>query len=161
MRQNAWRRGNDVRSSAGFTLIELMVVVFLAAVLAAMAVPSFAQWRQSLEYREAARNIVSQLREARSRAIAANREHRVEFEPAAGRYGLRAGDRAQNTNWATVPPITNWSTLPNEVNMSSNVGSIQFNTNGTANGGTITVRDGALNDKYKVVIVRTGRIRIR
>lgn len=145
----------------GFSFVEMMAVLALLSILAALAVPSFVRWRQNLEYREAARNIVSLLREARSRAIARNREHRVEFEQSSRRYGLRAGDKAVNSNWPDVPPVTDWATCPSEVNFSANISSVQFNTNGTANGGTITVKDGLLVKKYEIVVNRTGRIRIK
>lgn len=153
--------GIGVAGNEGFTLVELLVALAVVAVLSALTAPSFAQWRQNIEYRKAARDIVCLLREARSRAIATNREHRVEYEPASRKYGLRAGDRAVNTNWPDAPPVTSWETLPPEVNMSSNVPSVQFNTNGTANGGTIRVMDENLVQRYEIVVNRTGRIRIK
>ena len=57
----------------GFSLIELLIVVAIAGILAAIAFPSFTQWRQNMEYREAARDVVSVLRDARQRAISSNR----------------------------------------------------------------------------------------
>lgn len=145
----------------GFTLMELLVTTLIAALMAAVSIPSFFQWRENIEYRQATRGIVSHLRYARSRAISMNREHRVEFKTASRTYGLREGDRAINTNWDKVPPISVWETCPTAVNLSTNVHSIQFNTNGTANGGTITVRDQDMVKRYDIIVARTGRIRIQ
>jgi prepilin-type N-terminal cleavage/methylation domain-containing protein len=144
----------------GMTFMELLVVIVLLLISATIAIPSFAQWRKNIESRQAARNIVQLLREARSRAIAMNKECRVEFEPAARRYGLRMGDKAADTIWTSVPPVSDWAQCPSEANFSSKVKSFQFNTNGTANGGTITVWNGNMQDMFDIIVNSTGRIRI-
>jgi len=148
-----------VRSSKGVTLTELLVVLLIVGVLAAMAMPMLSHWWHDLEYRAAARRVVSILREARSRAIATNREHRVEYEPTNRRYRMMQGDRPIDSKiWSAV--VYDWEPLPLGVELAANVHSIQINTNGTANGGTIMIQDAASTTKYKVVVARTGRIRM-
>ena len=146
-------------SEKGFTLLELIIVVVIATVLAALAAPSFAEWQRDLTCREVTRSIASTLRCARSRAISTNLEHRVEYELEKRRYRLMQGDRSVNSShWNTI--VSDWTVLPPGVYLDSNVNAIHLNTNGTANGGTISIQDATKKTKFKVIVVSTGRIRI-
>jgi type II secretion system protein H len=150
---------NSMELSPGFTVIELLIILALMGVISAMSLPAFAQWRQNVRYKDATRNIVYMLREARSRAISVNREHRVELDPVNRRYRMTQGDSAQDsTNWDTV--VQDWIPLQAEVALEANVSSIHFNPNGTANAGTISVQDGGHITRYSIRIVSTGRIRV-
>jgi prepilin-type N-terminal cleavage/methylation domain-containing protein len=158
MKQN--EMGPDVRcSERGVTLLELMIVVVIATVLAALAAPSFAEWQKDLTCREVTRHIASTLRYAKSRAISTNLEHRVEYEPENRRYRLTQGDKSGNSShWNTI--VYDWIVLPPGVHIDTNVNAIHLNTNGTASGGTISIQDGTKKTKFKVIVVSTGRIRI-
>jgi prepilin-type N-terminal cleavage/methylation domain-containing protein len=143
----------------GFTLMELMIVVLITAVLSSLAIPSFLQWRQSLEFRKTARDLVSILREAKSRSIKTNLEHRVEYAATNKQYRMTQGNRSNNsTLWNTV--VYEWTELPSGVRIDANVNTIQMNTNGTSNGGTICIQNDALKTIYEIRVARTGRIRI-
>jgi prepilin-type N-terminal cleavage/methylation domain-containing protein len=145
--------------SKGVTLIELLVVMAIIAGLIAMAVPMYSHWRDNLEFRQAARNVASMLREAKNRAISMNREHRVEFEPADRRYIMKQGNRANNSSqWDAVSQ--EWTVLPAGVNMSANIPALHFDPNGTSNLGTVCILDSSLAVRYRVKVARTGRIYI-
>jgi prepilin-type N-terminal cleavage/methylation domain-containing protein len=159
MEQRYSKRMHDQRTQQGFTLTEVVVVVALAAILAGLALPPFIQWLKNAEYRASARNILSILRETKSKAITSNREHRVEFESVNRRYRVTRGDRANNSSdWSTV--VYDWTILPPQVHMHANVEKIHMNTNGTSNAGTIKIQDAAAVKKYEVIVASTGRIRI-
>jgi prepilin-type N-terminal cleavage/methylation domain-containing protein len=152
-------KGAAVSIQKGFTLVELMIVVLVVAVLSSMAIPSLAQWCHDLEFRKTTRDLVSILREAKSRAIRTNLEHRVEYAATNKQYRMTQGNRSNNsTSWNTV--VYDWTDLPAGVHIDANVNTIQMNTNGTANGGTIRVQNDALKTIYEIRIARTGRIRI-
>jgi type IV fimbrial biogenesis protein FimT len=65
------------RADAGFTLVELMIGLLIAAFLAMMALPSFSQFLRNSEVRSASESIVNGLRLARSEAT--NRNQAVVF----------------------------------------------------------------------------------
>jgi len=67
------------RNRQGFTLIELIIVVLLAGVMAAVAVPRALRTSPQQEVHKAARQIMRDLESARMRAIAAKRVVRVSF----------------------------------------------------------------------------------
>ena len=69
-----------LKSIRGFSLIELIIAIAIMAILTALAYPAFSTWRESAQYREAARNVVSHLRDARATAISRSNPHRVTVE---------------------------------------------------------------------------------
>lgn len=59
----------DFNDSNGFSLLELTVAILIMAVLAGLSYPSVKAWLDNAAYREAANDVVTQLRTARDRAI--------------------------------------------------------------------------------------------
>ena len=91
---------------AGFTLIELMIGLTIAAVLIVLALPSYSVWIADSQIRNAAESIASGLRYAQGQAIAQNT--RVEFvlDPTAGTGGWTAV-QIDPTTCATVATLQN------------------------------------------------------
>jgi Tfp pilus assembly protein FimT len=130
-------------------------------------------------YREAARNLASTLREARSRAITTNLEHEVQVDTDGARYRLIRGDQANNTpnplahsdngnanwtivmGWVELDPVgvTLKSTLT--CNSDADV-NFEVNPKGTAVSGYICVMDKSATPvrKHQVGIASstTGRV---
>lgn len=87
--------------SDGFTLIEILLVVGVISVLAAMSVPMIADAMQRYEVISGGQQVVSTMRAARFQAVARNRDVRVRFNfPAADQYQTEILD-----------PVTGWGTL--------------------------------------------------
>ncbi len=82
-----------MNSDRGLTLIELSIAFAIAAILAAIAVPSWSRMIQHHRLSEAARLLVADLGEARQEAIRRNRPVQLVFGGAADRwcYALAAG----------------------------------------------------------------------
>ncbi len=150
----------------GFTLVELVIIVFLIGVLAALTIPSMNAWLNSLRYKETAWDILSQSRLARQLAITKNREHRVELDIDGRRYRLTEGNASSgSTTWTQVKP---WKSLDPKVNWATGQAcngntdiNVTFYPNGTADAATICILDTNNTQRYKVVVTaRSGRVRI-
>jgi Tfp pilus assembly protein FimT len=162
-------------------MLEMLTVILIVSTIVAIAVPSYVTWRRSVEFRTTARAIATMLRDAKSRAILSNLQHRIEFEigvapaPAGptGRYRMTQGDRAANSaTWNTE--VQGWVGIPQSVtlnftNLTVNAAnnSIDFNPSGVAVfnllGGTnadIQIRDNTGTARFTVQVSNTGRIRI-
>lgn len=160
MAWNSTLRRKLIRCSRGFTVNELLIIIIIVSLLLVTATPALTRWRELLCCREAARMIVSTLRLARSRAIATNREHKVQFESASSKYRILQGDRAnESINWETT--VQDWASLPPGISLSTNNSAIQLNTNGTSSAATISIQDSGRSTKYQVIVASSGRIRVR
>ena len=73
---------------AGFTIIELMIIIVIIGIAAAMAVPSFLRTMPRLEARSAARNILNYVRLARSKAVTERSQFGVYIDAVNGQYML-------------------------------------------------------------------------
>ncbi len=168
------RNNTLLRSANGLTLIELIVVLSLLAILSAIALPPFLQWRASLDYRTTASGIFNILKQAKSRTITNSLQCRVEFQaPPTRQYRMTQGDRAANSaNWGATSQdiIQNWTTIPTAVSIvTANTlnNNIEFNTNGTANlavgsnSSTIQIQDNTGAVRFTIQVDTTGRIAMR
>jgi type II secretion system protein H len=151
--------------TAGFTLIELLIVISMIAIISAFALPQFVQWRENLQYKQAADGILAALRTAKSNAVSHNIQNRLECNPAGKRYRITEGDRSYNSaTWTTVKQ--DWTTVPQNVTIktgncdSSDDKDFLFNPNGTASaaGNKICIMDNS-STKYVVTVANSGRIR--
>ena len=80
-----------VRTTRGFTLIELVVILAVSAILCAVVVPGAVMARRSVATEAAAHRLALLLRAAQARAEASGRAVRVTVSPA-GAYTLRCVD---------------------------------------------------------------------
>lgn len=80
-----------MRSTRGFTLFELLIVVALIGILSAVAIPTLNESTNRNAVWTASEQIGSQIRQARLKAITRNQRFRVTFDcPANGQYRVLA-----------------------------------------------------------------------
>ena len=143
------------RSSSGVTLLELLIVVMLMALIAAVTIPIFGPGVSTTELRSAARQVAAGLRLARGQAIAQRTEATLVIDVAMRSF--------------IVPPDARVHALPSGIDLklftaqrdlvSDQVGALRFYPDGGSSGGRVTLSAG--ERKYDVdVDWLTGRVAI-
>jgi prepilin-type N-terminal cleavage/methylation domain-containing protein len=82
----------NVESKRAFTLLELMVVVGIIGLVAAMSVPSILSLHREAPMRRAVNDILEMCERARAGAVLKNTTTTMVFEPRAGKVELQGGD---------------------------------------------------------------------
>jgi type II secretion system protein H len=155
------------RSRNGFTLIELMVVVVLIGILAAVIIPEMRGTYEEALLRSTSRDLVNAFNIASSRAVSLNQLHRVRLDTKSGRYVIekRVRETMQGDEFAPLKDVSEAegrldtritiqvrnegeaSASPNEISASSESGkrktieAISFNSDGTADAAELVLRD--------------------
>lgn len=118
----------------GFTLVELLVVFAIGALLTAFVPIAFDKMRESAQYRETLRAILTDLRTARYRAMSEAREVRFNVDLQRRVYGVDGGSMHD------IPkPLELKATVAGIELGADNIASIRFLPSGGATGGTIEV----------------------
>lgn len=84
----AARRAGARTPPGGFTLLELVIVLFLAGLVAALVLPSFSGTLESSRLRSGASEVRAALTLARTLAVSGSRPRAAEFDIEAGRYAV-------------------------------------------------------------------------
>lgn len=72
--------------AGGFTMLEMMIIVVIIGIVAALAVPSFLSSTPRLKARTEARNVLNMMRLARSKAISEGSQYGVFVDTGNNRY---------------------------------------------------------------------------
>jgi len=148
----ALRAGRRLR---GVTLLELLIVLSIMAVLAAMVMPIFGGGVSAGELKGATREIAAGLRLARSEALATRKETRVMLDLEGRTFQVERDGRTHTLpRRIELKLFTAQSDLVNE-----KIGAIRFFPDGGSNGGRVTLTAG--ERKFNVdVDWLTGRVAI-
>jgi general secretion pathway protein H len=149
------RRPRPRARARGVTLLELLIVLSIMAIVAAMVVPMFGGGVSTGELRGAARQVAAGLRLARSEALATRRETGVVLDLERRTFQVeRDGHEHSLPRAIELKLFTAESDL-----VSDRVGAIRFFPDGGSNGGRITLAAG--ERKYDIdVDWLTGRVAI-
>lgn len=125
-------RGFRILRARGFSLVELMVVLAIAALIMVAAVPSSVRFYEGMQRRQAVRDAVTMLSSARERALWSGRVQDVNVRPSTRRiwYGKKTHTLPEGLR-VTVHGAA-------ELNR-ENVGVIRFYPDGSASGGGIDI----------------------
>ena len=148
------RRRSRARSR-GVTLLELLIVLSIMAVVAAMVVPMFGSGVSTGELKGAARQVAAGLRLARSEALATRHEHFVLLD-----LERRVFRVDTDTREIALPRDVELKLFTAQSDLvSDKAGAIRFFPDGGSNGGRVTIAAG--ERKYEVdVDWLTGRVAI-
>lgn len=118
----------------GFTLIELVVALALAALMVALVPPALDKLRDGMQYRDTVRAIVTELRSARQRARSEGAEVRFFVDLAGRRFGLD-----EKTLRPLPQPLQMRVTVAGIEWRAEQVGAIRFLPQGGATGGSVDI----------------------
>lgn len=139
----------------GVTLLELIIVMVIIAIGAALVAPGIGAWIPTYRLRGATRDVVSHLRTAQMKAVSLNMEHRVRFTNATNyliEYKTTAGWVAEGSQ-QNLPPGIQFTTHPRI---------FEFNPNSTAwiSGGLIIIN--SKGSKRTITLApSTGKINVK
>lgn len=140
---------------AGFSLLELMIVLMLMGLIAAIAVPVFGGGVSTTRLKSAAREVAAGLRMARNEAVANRREAVLTLDLAARTFRI---DRETKVHALPDDIELKLYTAQSDL-VSENVGAVRFFPDGGSTGGRITIAAG--ERKFDVDIDwLTGRVAI-
>jgi Tfp pilus assembly protein FimT len=139
-----------VRNNRGITVMELMVVIGVAATVMAIAMPNFLSMLPRLRLSDAARQIATDLQQIRMRAIAQNIPHQIAFSTST--YVLQRCNGACTNDSGNIE-------LPPGITVTTPVAA-QFEPRGTAAAAaTIALSNGS--SSTWVCVRAVGRINIQ
>lgn len=145
--------------SKGFTLIEMMIVIAIMAILSAIAAPNLQTYMAQRRLNGAARQVMTDLMEARMKAVNLNQKVKVSFGSVGHTYqtwndaddnGTVADDEGDDIERDLHPDY-------HDVTFSASANPF-FQPRGTAVGSTITLTNSSGSKYVKVAL--TGRVKI-
>lgn len=133
----------------GFTLIEMLFVVTLLAIFAALAIPSFGDFMRNNRLMTAADNFRAMAEFARMEA--ATRGGQVTL-------AIAGNEVSVSRNGVATKKVI----LPSKVSISKSVGSTVYSLSGgvSQSMAVIFCEDNDLSSAYKVMVEKNGRVRI-
>ncbi|HZQ59863.1 MAG TPA: GspH/FimT family protein [Casimicrobiaceae bacterium] len=130
-------RGDTARMR-GLTLLELLIVLMLMAIVAAMVVPMLGSGVSNTQLKSAARELAAGLRLARNEAVASRREAVLTLDLAERSYRIGTDPRKR-----TLPHDLDVKLYTAQKDLvSENVGAVRFFPDGGSTGGRVTLAAG-------------------
>lgn len=155
-------RSACIRRQSGVTLVELLIVIAIAAILVSLAGPSFSDFINRTRQNSVVSQLVGDLNRARSEAIKRNTPVLLCVRKTDSACGI-------TTNWqngwlicvgstACTTSLSVHAALPATLTLNGNDSKVQFRPNGSS-GGAVTLTAAGTNLPGKVIAVSiTGNI---
>jgi type II secretory pathway pseudopilin PulG len=156
-----------LKKSAGFSLFEVMTVIFMIALVSAFAVPGIISWRSAAKLRSAAENLKGDLEFAKLKAIQENAPVAVHFFEDSYQIFLDTGLTPKELD-ADEPLLKKvWIPAGVKIDFSKTTfpavdddwpRKTRFKGRGTAKGGTAVLTDSRRTKAKSVTVSSLGRI---
>jgi len=132
---------------SGFTLLELIAALAIAAILAAIAIPKWSVLLPTYRLNSSARQVQSELHQIKMQAASENVDFQIVFSGGASDYTIQR----DSSPWMT-------RSLPEGI-IVAKAGTIYLSPRGTAKGNTVRLLN-EIGECAQVVVSPTGRVRI-
>ena len=86
---------------AGFTIAELIMVLVIFSILAAIALPGYLSWLPNYRLKTAARDLYSNMQQVKMKAIKENKDWAIVFDSANNRYYI-CSDKGADNSWSAT-----------------------------------------------------------
>ncbi len=137
-----------LKQSDGFTLIELMVIIVILGIFAAIAIPGFTSLINKNRIQSSANELQAMLQAARLDAVTK-------------RSAVTVTQNADNSWTASQGGVTvSTVTVPDNIAVAPTVKTITFQPDGSATAGSIGVTNSEQNAQYTVSVTLPGLIKI-
>ena len=158
---------------AGFTLVELMIVIAVIAILTAIAVPNIISWLPNYRAKAAARDLFSNMQKARMQAVKENGNIIIRFDASinpgfyyfdtdnnnaftAGEYRIDLSTYRSGVDYGTGNAASDW-----DGDNCTQAASITFNSRGTSNSKTVYIQNQNNDICYAITGRSSGSIKLR
>jgi len=141
--------------SRGFTLLEVLVVLFLLGLAYALAAPVIGTGAASLELKSATRQLAAGLRKARGVAITSRQEAVLSLDVAGKKFAVTGENKAY-----ALPIRVELSLFTAQAEqVQDQTGNIRFFPDGTSTGGRVTLSSGNARNAVDVDWL-TGKVSV-
>lgn len=148
------------KNQKGFSLVELMIVIAILAILAAVAVPSLQRFAINSDLRSAARAIQGDFFDLKERAISENRRYAITFNVNSSTYSI---EQPPGTVIETRDlRIYRDDIVITSASFAGGIPSVTFQTRGTVSGtgGSVSIKN-ILNSTATIRINITGKTSVQ
>ena len=159
---------------AGFTMVELMIVIVVIAILSAIAVPNIISWLPNYRAKAAARDLISNFQKAKMEAVKANKDVIIQFAPGVyaasgqvGSYRIFVDDNPANGAFDAGERVLAQVTMPKNASLYNTTfpGNLTgFNPRGLPTSGVATRFALIRNNNsvfYRIALSPAGNVKLR
>jgi len=122
----------------GFTLVELLVVFAIGALLIGLTPVAFERLRESTQYKDTVRTLLTDLRSARQQAVSQGRDVRFQVNTTARTYGLV--NRTLHQLPKPLQITATFAAIESEATATGTTAGIKFLSSGGSTGGSIDLK---------------------